>query len=127
MTPVIFLVTLAASILITNVDHGCQGATIGVALSDQKAAIDACVRDETVAREELKRRWGSFSATGKEDCAEPAGVPFSYVELLTCLEMQVGQFGEPQPLPLVPEEGQPVAPVDDAAIHPMSPLPVKQR
>ena len=97
MTPLIFLIALAASMPATNIDNACQGATIGV--SDPKVAIHTCVRDETVARDELKQKWGSFSATAKNDCAEPKGVSFSYVELLTCLEMQPGSdFATPKPV-----------------------------
>jgi hypothetical protein len=127
MTPLIFLISFAAAIPTTNIDHACQGATIGVAVSDQKVAIDTCVRDEIVARDELKQRWGRFSATAKDDCGEPAGVPFSYVELLTCLEMQSGRFDALNAPPFVPEEGESVAPLGDAAINPTSPPPVKQR
>jgi hypothetical protein len=127
MTPMIFLISLAATIPTTNIDRACQGATIGAAVSDQRVAIETCVRDEIVARDALKQRWGGFSATAKDDCGEPAGVPFSYVELLTCLEMQVGRFGALNAQPVVPEEGDPVAPMDDAAINPISAAPVKQR
>lgn len=92
--------SVATSIPMAN--RGCQGATIEVAPDDQKVAMEACVRDESDAKDTLEQRWGSFSATAKDDCAEPAGLPLSYVELLTCLEMESGQFGELRAMPLIP-------------------------
>ena len=104
MTPLILLVALATSIPATNIDNACQAAKAGAAPSDQKNAFESCVHDESAARDELKQKWGRFSAGSKDDCAEPKGVSFSYVELLTCLEMQPGSdFAAPKPM--APEKG----------------------
>jgi hypothetical protein len=73
MTPLIFLVALATSIPATNIDNACQAAKAGAAPSDQKNAFESCVHDESAARDELKQKWGSFSAASKDDCAEPKG------------------------------------------------------
>ena len=54
-------------------------------------AMRGCVGDETSAREGLRRDSGKkYSATDKSNCASTPGMQFSYVELLTCLQMQHG-------------------------------------
>jgi hypothetical protein len=126
MTPVIFLVALTASMPTTNIDHACQAAKAGAAVSDQKNAFDSCVHDETAARDELKQKWGTFSVRSKDDCAEPKGVSFSYVELLTCLEMQVGQFNPPQTTPITPAESASPAPAASPTPAPAASPPAKQ-
>jgi hypothetical protein len=105
MTPLYFLIALAASMPATNIDNACQAAKAGAAPSDQKNAFESCVHDESAARDELKQKWGSFSVASKNDCAEPKGVSFSYVELLTCLEMQPGS-DLAAPKPAAPETGK---------------------
>jgi hypothetical protein len=105
MTPLYFLIALAASMPATNIDNACQATKTGAAPSDQKNAFESCVHDESAARDERKQKWGSFSVASKNDCAEPKGGPFSYVELLTCLEMQPGSdFAAPKPM--APETGK---------------------
>jgi hypothetical protein len=49
-----------------------------------------CVGDETSARDQIKREWNRFTAADRSNCAPTPGMQFSYVELLTCLEMQRG-------------------------------------
>src|SRR5882724_2429639 len=90
MAPVLLLVALAASVPMTSLDSICQGAKVGSLPEDQTSAFRVCVQDERAARDELQRKWGHFTTNMRETCAEPAGVTFSYVELLTCLEMQPG-------------------------------------
>ena len=54
-----------------------------------------CTADETEARNQLARRWSSFGASQKESCFVESSIgEQSYVELLTCLEMFSGQFGD---------------------------------
>jgi hypothetical protein len=94
MTPVLFLVALAASIPTSNLDSICQSAKVGALPEDQPKAFQACIQDEQTAKDQLRQKWGQFSTTARETCAETPGVAFSYVELLTCLEMQKGSdFG----------------------------------
>ena len=53
---------------------------------DQKG----CADDETQARDTLQKEWGQFTASEKSICTQEAvGDDISsYVELLTCLEME---------------------------------------
>ncbi|MEH3147788.1 MAG: hypothetical protein PGN34_21145 [Methylobacterium frigidaeris] len=52
-------------------------------------AIAGCVRDETAAREQVRRRWAAYSPASRQECAaevQIGGTP-SYVDLATCLEL----------------------------------------
>jgi hypothetical protein len=55
---------------------------------------EACMRDETEAKNQLAKRWSSYGASGKRDCVGESSIggEKSYVELLTCLEMSTGQL-----------------------------------
>jgi hypothetical protein len=55
-----------------------------------KEEQDRCTTDETQALKQLQTEWAQFSASQKRQCDEEAttgNIP-SYVELLTCLEME---------------------------------------
>jgi hypothetical protein len=54
------------------------------------ADIDRCSRDEAAAFEQLKNEWAQFVGTDKSTCTKEATTSdlASYVELLTCLEME---------------------------------------
>jgi hypothetical protein len=49
-----------------------------------------CLDDETQARDQLQTEWPQFSSRAKTQCNGEtiAGSSFSYVEFLTCLEME---------------------------------------
>src|SRR5262249_16177529 len=48
-----------------------------------------CIQDEKVAREQLQKEWGQFSASDKRQSQNEASMEGtgSYGELVTCLEM----------------------------------------
>ena len=55
---------------------------------DKGVAYKGCMQDEMNAKTELGKRWSSFKAADKTSCVEQARAPSpSYVEVLTCLEM----------------------------------------
>jgi len=61
--------------------------------------VAGCTKDETDAKNELDKRWSEFGASYKQACVGESSIggAQSYVELLTCLEMQTGQFrGSPK-------------------------------
>lgn len=67
---------------------------------------DSCMRDEARAKGELTQRWSSFKASDKRQCVEEGPDP-SYVEMLTCLEMDTSKMiGDTR----VPQIGGAVAP-----------------
>ena len=79
---------------------------------DKDTAYKGCMQDEMNAKSELAKRWSQFKGKDKQDCVEQSRNPSpSYVEVLTCLEMdsgsmQYGGGGKGGP----PQIGGPVAP-----------------
>ncbi len=71
-------------------DKTCKSTSRAeVALNNESSSLDGCLRSERQAEDDLKRRWHSFPAAAKKQCAnqfEAGGYP-SYVETLTCLEL----------------------------------------
>jgi hypothetical protein len=64
-------------------------ATERALFGDSNATIDTCLGGEHAARDQLIRDWEKFSAADKLHCVLPAEYLPSYVEWLTCLEMEV--------------------------------------
>ncbi len=65
-----------------------------------------CLADERRAKAELEKVWSSFKAADKSQCVEEGPDP-SYVELQTCLQLDVDKkIGDTD----VPQIGGPVAP-----------------
>ena len=88
----------------------------------QDSAFKGCMQDEMNAKDQLAKRWSAFKPKDKQTCVEQARAPSpSYVEVLTCLEMDTGainngnggnpatQIGGPQ-APGLSKPGAPVAP-----------------
>ena len=96
MVVMFLLAALGASIPQADINKICQSAQVDSLPEDRVTAMRGCVGDETSARDQLRHEWGRYSATDKSNCASTPGMQFSYVELLTCLEMQRGgNFGGP--------------------------------
>jgi hypothetical protein len=109
MNPLIVLVAVAGFSASSDPAKICQSARSAAAASDQANAYQSCVHDETEARDELKKKWSQFSANARATCAEPPGMNTSYVEMLTCLEMESGSnFGLGKPIS--PDSSAPAAP-----------------
>ena len=74
-----------------DIARNCSSEAAGAVAG---AGVASCTRDETEAKNQLAKRWSSFSASQKNDCVEESSIggEKSYVELLTCLEMATGQF-----------------------------------
>jgi hypothetical protein len=56
--------------------------------ADNTATLDVCLSDEQAAREKLLDDWENVPARDKAQCVLPAEYLPSYVEWLTCLEME---------------------------------------
>jgi hypothetical protein len=52
-----------------------------------RTTIDQCVNQENAAFERIKKDWAKYPADAKQLCVQPEGYSPSYVEWLTCLEM----------------------------------------
>ena len=113
MTPAIFLIALAAAIPTVDPHKTCRAAESEAVGGDQKNAYESCVRDEQAARDQIKAEWAKFSAEARETCSEPGAVSISYVEVLTCLEMESGanfSGASSQPSITSPSGAEPDAP-----------------
>jgi hypothetical protein len=97
---------LAASVPNVDPQKICQNARTAALPEDKASAFDSCVKDEQAAREQLQQKWAKFSANARATCAEPQASMTSYVEMLTCLEMQSGSdfaTGKPPSPAMEPE------------------------
>jgi hypothetical protein len=121
MSHLLLVMAMAAAMPTTDLARICEPARSAALPEDRAGAYDSCVRDEQAARDKLRQKWGQFSAAARNDCAQTAGVVQSYVELLTCLEMQnggnFGPDGTRQPTISSSPPVQPAAP-DAAATKP---------
>ena len=74
-----------------NVQETCRVAAdvMTSLVSGSTAANDVqiCVESENKARDQIIKDWGTFTASDREGCIQPAGYLPSYVEWLTCFEM----------------------------------------
>jgi hypothetical protein len=66
-----------------------QAADPGVGQGGQADTLQRCIETEKEVHEQLKKRWGEFSAADKRHCVtlSKTGGESSNTELLTCLEM----------------------------------------
>jgi hypothetical protein len=53
------------------------------------ATYDACMKQEKDALASMRKDWASYSGDAKSQCIQTKNYMPSYVEWLTCLEMQV--------------------------------------
>ena len=96
-----------------NVKGSCADAQKFSSGVDKNNAYKGCMQDEMAAKDQLAKRWSQFKPKDRSDCVEQAREPSpSYVEVLTCLEMDSDAMrnapkvdGKP-----VPQIGGPVAP-----------------
>lgn len=71
-----------------NVKGSCTDAQKFSSGDDKNTAYKGCMQDEMAAKDTLSKRWSSFKPKDRQDCVEQARAPSpSYVEVLTCLEM----------------------------------------
>ena len=58
--------------------------------ASSKGDLESCMTDETQARKQLQTEWAQFTPSARTQCNQEAdtGGTVSYVELLTCLEME---------------------------------------
>src|SRR5262245_20886357 len=75
-----------------NIEATCQAsekdllATFGTSVKDVTVQ---CVKQENDALETIKKNWATYPAAAKTLCVQPGVYSASYVEWLTCLEMDV--------------------------------------
>jgi hypothetical protein len=92
--PAVGLLVLIASsggVPTIDVKKTCQTSQQAIsAIVGDKTAVnyDSCLRQEQEARGLIEKDWASFPAAEKALCVQPANYMPSYVEWLTCFEMQ---------------------------------------
>ncbi len=104
-----------------DVKGSCSDAQKFSTQSDNKNnAFNGCMQDELAAKNQLAKSWNKFKPYDKQSCVEQSRAPSpSYVEVLTCLEMNTGNIstgdrtgpplGGAQPAGLA-DPGKPAAP-----------------
>jgi hypothetical protein len=73
-----------------NIEATCR--TAQALTAEDRDPVQGCMRDEADAERQLQAIWSSASAAHRQTCAAETQVagPPSYVEVLTCLQMQQG-------------------------------------
>jgi hypothetical protein len=71
-----------------NIERMCRASEVAP-FADNTRTIDTCVGDEQAAHNQLVKDWAMFAAADKVHCVLPAEYLPSYVEWLTCLEMEM--------------------------------------
>jgi hypothetical protein len=94
LVPLLTLVAsaaMAADVPTINIKQTCETSskTIKGLFGDIPAAsYDNCVSEEQEARDKIVQGWSGYPAGDKALCVQPKGYMPSYVEWLTCFEMQ---------------------------------------
>lgn len=116
MTPLLLLLALATSMPTPDIQNICRDVRSLALPEDQAHAYEGCLRDEQAAREQLQQKWTKFPADARASCTlELKGLPPSYVEMLTCLEMETGGFLGPVKPPQGPAGPSPSTPIQPKA------------
>lgn len=89
MLQLLLVAVFATSIPNYNIERACRSSS---ELAQDKFGFNSCVQDEKAAKEKLTKEWATYPASAKDECIPDAvlsgGLGQSYVELMTCFEMQ---------------------------------------
>ena len=84
-------VAAADSLPTASIESICRDAQSAALPESKAAAYQSCATDERRAYDQLRQKWSRYPTGARVTCAEPGhGVPISYVEFQTCLEMRPG-------------------------------------
>ena len=91
MASFVLVVALAASFPNIDIHNACHKAEVSAIPEKRASVVESCVREEEKARGILSQKWAEFSSSARQSCTEAnGGFQYSYVELLTCLQVQSG-------------------------------------
>jgi hypothetical protein len=65
-----------------------EKALIAIFGAETQQNFESCMNSEKEAREQIVKNWQNFPAGGRQRCMNTTGYMPSYVEWLTCLEME---------------------------------------
>jgi hypothetical protein len=73
-----------------NTEQSCRasGAAMAAITGTDSDTYGTCMSDETDARKQLEKDWASYPASNRARCIQPKEYTPSFVEWLTCLEME---------------------------------------
>jgi hypothetical protein len=83
----LLLLAFAGAVPSFDVDKMCHA---GVTKGNEKSDYDLCEASEKGALEKLRSKWSQYPVKDRDGCAHAIGEApgGSYVELLTCIELQ---------------------------------------
>jgi hypothetical protein len=85
------LVAQASGVPTVDIEKTCRSseqAIIAIFGTQTAITYDNCLQQEKDARERMIKNWSQYPAVDRERCAKPKGYMPSYVEWLTCFEME---------------------------------------
>ena len=86
------LIAAPAGVPSVDIRKTCQAAagamTELMAGSTVQQDLDVCLSSEQAAREQIIKDWATFSSAERTQCVQPSVYLPSYIEWLTCLEME---------------------------------------
>jgi hypothetical protein len=84
------VIAIAAGVPTIDIQGTCKAAAEVTQGASTQADIDICVSSEQKAREQLVKDWAQYAATDKARCVQAGPKVYlpSYIEWLTCLEME---------------------------------------
>lgn len=87
MLPFILAAAIStSSIPSLDISAGCRPKS---PIEDQAIDYKSCMREEQATKQKLVKEWGSYPAAARRQCvSDRSSLVDSYVELLTCIEMQ---------------------------------------
>ena len=65
-----------------------EKALVAIFGAETQQTFEVCMTSENEARAQIVKNWQNFPAGGRQRCANTTGYMPSYVEWLTCLEME---------------------------------------
>jgi hypothetical protein len=85
-----------------------EKALIAIFGTETQQTFESCMTSENTAREQIVKNWQTFLAAGRQRCVNTTGYMPSYVEWLTCLEMeqQVNELRKAAATKLATTEGR---------------------
>jgi hypothetical protein len=86
----VIAVALADSVPTVNIHNTCRAAASVTSGTSVQTDIDICVSSEEKAREQMVKDWSQYAGVDKTRCVQAGPKVYlpSYVEWLTCLEME---------------------------------------
>ena len=84
------VIAVAGGVPTINVEKTCEVAASVTSGTSTKNDVDICVSSEQKAREQMVKDWTQYAAADKDRCVQAGPRVYlpSYVEWLTCLEME---------------------------------------